>query len=315
MHENYTIIEVKEYHEQEFLTFDDVHAISIGYKIVDGERSEQLAIVVHTTDKKPMYLVPSNQRLPKLCHGYPIDVVEMPRFEELPIILDEVETIGQTVDDEIYRPVPGGVEMYSVLTPTTGGICTIGTFANSTLPQDNPNDIYLLTNAHCLPEPNQEVRQPVSNNPDETIAFASRIVNSEFVDGGIAKMVENTLAEPYYIVDIGMPTGTYVITLENLNETVIKRGRTTGTTIGYINYVEVSVNGKQHQIIINSEDIFAAPGDSGSVVLFLEGENAHNVIGLLWGGVLSYAVLSPIQLVEEELQIRLLTRNAQRIEL
>lgn len=309
------IIEAKETCEQIFLSFDDVHAVSIGRKRVDGVKTEQLAIVIHTTDKKPIYLVPPNQRIPKLCNGFPTDVMEMPRFEILPIIYDIEENDPAQSDDIKYRPVPGGVEIYSVLTASTGGICTVGTFATSTAPEDNPEDYYLLTNAHCLPQIDQEVRQPVSDNPIDNIAFATRIVNSNIVDGGIAKMINNSLAQPYYIEDVGMPTGTYNITIENLDDAVIKRGRTTGTTIGFVDYVEVSVNGKEHQIIINSENIFAAPGDSGSVVLFLDGANAHNVIGLLWGGVLSYAVLSPIQAVEEELQIRLLTRNAQNIQL
>lgn len=305
------IIVVKEKYEKVLLEIDGIHAVSIGYKIIDEEVTDTLAIVVHTESKKPNECLLPGQHIPPFIEGIPTDVVELPPFEPLPIEFDDTDVQTFDYDNTKYRPVPGGVEIYSVSSPTRGGVCTLGMFAHSLKPGDNPDDIYLLTNAHCLPIPDQAVRQPESNDPADLIAYESRVINSEQVDGGIAKMVNLEEADPYYIVDIGVPTGTLIIDANNIGDSVVKRGRTTKTTIGYIAYIEVTIPEKNHQIIIGDDVPFAAPGDSGSVVLMYEGENKHNVIGLLWGGALNYGILSPIQAVTEQLEIELMTREVQ----
>lgn len=298
------LVDTKETYEEELLRKDGVHAVGIGYKIFRGEQTNKLAIVVFTESKKDNKDIPYDQRIPKSFDGILSDVVEVPPFE--PFSINNHST-AVMADNKKYRPVPGGVEMYTPTSPTKGGLCTIGMFANSRREEDNPDDIYLLTNAHCLVNKNQEVRQPESNDPLDTIAYASRRVDSETVDGAIAKMIRNEDADPYYILDVGVPRGSYNVSISNLNDNVIKHGRTTETTVGFIAYVDVSVNGMLHQIVINSDITFAAPGDSGSVVLMLEGTEKHKVIGLLWGGVLTYATLSPIEAVSRELEIELLT--------
>lgn len=301
------ICKVKQKHEDWILQLDDVHAVSIGYKKVGGVKTDDLAIVVHTTDKKPLHELEEYEIIPPILDGIPTDVVEMPEFKPLPI---KFQATSETLPDNTkYRPVPGGAEIYTITSPVDGGICTLGMFARSTLPEDDPEELYLLTNEHCLPIENQEVRQPVSGNPEDLIAYATRTVNSQLIDGGIARMVDNTIADSLYIQDVGTPRGSYDITIDNLNELVIKRGRTTGTTIGFIEYVDVNVIAKQHQIVIGSEDTFAAPGDSGAVVLMQEGMHDHDVVGLLWGGALSYTILCPISAVQEELAIELVTSN------
>lgn len=301
------IISVKERHEESLLQIEGVHAVSIGYKVSNEIPSEQLAIVVHMERKVEETLLAPHQKIPPYIEGYPTDIVISPPFVSF---IDETSTNPLGIDNTKYRPIPGGAEIF---TPDNDGICTLGMFARSLKEGDSPSDIYLLTNAHCLLVENQAVYQPESRNTVDYVANATRTVNSEQVDGGIAKMVQASDAEPNYIVGIGVPTGVYDVSIENLEEQVIKRGRTTRTTIGYIAYVEVTIatSNKKHQIIIRSDEVFAAPGDSGSVVLFYDGENKHNVIGLLWGGVLEYTILSPIKAVREELEIELLTMPIQ----
>lgn len=304
------ILTIKRRHEDELLQYDGVHAVSIGYKITDNIQTEELAIVIHTVDKKALDELPPDQIIPSEIEGVSTDVVESPPFQILPLVTDFNEApADELIEDKKFRPVPGGVEIYTPRETYDSGICTLGMFARSTKEGESPEDIYLLTNAHCLIVPDQQVRQPQSPYPQDTIAYSTRIVNSEQVDGGIAKMINVSDASPYDILDIGTPTGTYDITIDDIGDPVTKTGRTTGTTEGVIAYVDVALIDIKNQIIIDSDIPFAAPGDSGSVVLLMSGEHRHNVVGLLWGGVLNYAIMSPIQAVMKDLEIDLITSN------
>lgn len=300
---HHRIIEVKEAWEDCLLALEGVHMVSIGYKMVDGKQSDELAIIIHTDFKKEEDEIAARQRIPSSIQGILTDVVEMPPFEPLPI-----EFYEPYPEHEKYRPVPGGAEIYMPSGPFTGGLCTLGMFAHSLKPRDDPNDIYLLSNAHCFYQPDQIIRQPESNSLDDDIAYAIRVVNSEMVDGGIGQMLQNEEADPYAIINIGPVTGVYDVTLSDIGRPVIKTGRTTGTTIGTIAYLQATADDKRRQIIIRDENgAFSEQGDSGSVVLLANAPNTHNVIGLLWGGALEYSVLSPILAVTEELQIELIT--------
>lgn len=297
------IIDVKNRHAPYLLAFDNVHTVAIGHKIVNGYVLPIPAIVVFTTYKRPLHEIPFNQRIPVIIEGYPTDVVELPQFVPY---LEESDIPNR----ERYRPVPGGAEIYMPNSPFTGGFCTLGMFVHSTRPQDNPEDIYLLSNAHCFYRNDQVIFQPESHDPDNRIAYASRVVNSARVDAGIAQMLDNEAAQPYEIIGIGAPLSPYTLTLANLSQTVIKSGRTTGVTVGRIAYLHADADDKRDQIIIADIDTaFSDHGDSGSIVLMESGEQYHHVVGLLWGGAEIYTILSPIEAVIEELQITLITAS------
>lgn len=303
------ILEVKHAYEDELLALKDVHAVSIGYKEVNSVKTDTLAIVIHIKQKEEEAYLDSDQIIPPFIEGIPTDVVEMPPFDYIPTEFDEDEINTSNIDGKKYRPVPGGVEIYMPRTEVNGGICTSGMYAQSIKEGDSASDLYLLTNAHCLREVNQAVMQPISDNPEELIAFSSRVIDNNRIDGGIAKMTSYENADPFAIVDLGQITGVYDITIDNLGEKVVKRGRTSGITIGIIDYVFVTIIDKKDQIVVRGEVPFAEPGDSGSAVLMYEGEHENNVMGLLWGGVLNYAILSPIRAVSEELEIALITTD------
>lgn len=309
--ENYCkeIVRVKHEYEDELLALDNVHAVSIGYKEVNGVKTDTLAIVIHTTLKEEEANLNYNEIVPPFLEGFPTDVVEMPPFDYIPTEFDEDEINLSNIDGKKYRPVPGGVEIYMPRTEVNGGICTSGMYAQSIKEGDSASDLYLLTNAHCLREVSQAVMQPISDSPEELIAFSSRVIDNDRIDGGIAKMTNYENADPFTIVDLGQITGVYDITVDNLGDKVVKRGRTSGITIGVIDYVFVTIIDKKDQIVVRGEVPFAEPGDSGSVVLMYEGESENNVMGLLWGGVLNYAILSPIRAVSEELEIALITTD------
>lgn len=308
---NNEMIRIKRACEYTMLNYDGVHAVSIGYKRIGGVCTNVLAIIVHTIQKKPMRKVPLSQRIPPFREGIPTDVVESLPLRILPLVTKETETSLKD-NDEKYRPVPGGAEIYIPRESGNGGVCTLGMFARSRKAGDPFSDIYLLTNAHCLLETGRQVRQPFSQSEEDAIAYSSRIVRSDLIDGGIAKMISASDADPYEILGIGAPLGTYDVSIDDIGKSVIKTGRTTGTTTGTIDYVDVTLLDIREQIIIGAEVPFASPGDSGSVVLMQSEDHYHHVIGLLWGGVFNYAVISPIQAVMDELEIDLITQNTMR---
>lgn len=299
------IIDVKNTHVDHLLALDDVHTVAIGYKTMNGAPNENLAIVVFTTDKKPPREVPPHQWIPPFLEGYPTDVVESPKFA--PYQQSEMPLINR----QKLRPVPGGAEIYMPNSPFTGGLCTLGMFAHSTRAQDDPSEIYLLANAHCFPRGDQVIFQPESHEPDDRIAYASRIVNSPLVDGGIARLLDNGLAKTDEILGIGAPLGRYEAEFSDIGTRVVKSGRTTGVTIGAIAYLHADADEKKDQMIVTDIDTaFSDHGDSGSVILMEEGERRHYVTALLWGGALNFTVCSPIFPVCEELQIALITASA-----
>lgn len=298
------ILEVKNRHVEQLLALDNVHTVAIGHIIAKGRVLPIPAIVIFTTHKQPLYELPPDQRIPAAIEGFPTDVVELPPFKPYQTEGD----IPNIPNREYYRPVPGGAEIYMPNSPFTGGLCTLGMFAHSTRPQDNPDDIYLLANAHCFYHPDQVIFQPESHNPDSRIAYASRVVNTARVDAGIAQMLDNETADPNQIIGIGAPLAPYLLTLTDLGQTVVKSGRTTGVTIGRIAYLHADADEKRDQIIIaDIEGIFSAQGDSGSIVLMESGAMRHHVVGLLWGGAEIYTILCPIEAVMEELEISLIT--------
>lgn len=296
------IIDVKEEHAEELLALENVHTVAIGPKMIHGQPSDELAIVIFTTKKKPLHSLEPKERIPSHLHGIPTDVIESPKFEPY-------QTNGSSIPNRNrYRPIPGGAEIFMPSSPYTGGLCTLGMFAHSTREEDSPQDIYLLSNAHCFPRADQSIFQPESFDPDDFIAYASRIVNSPLVDGGIAQLLNKTDAKPLEIIGIGTPRTAIETTLDDIGKLVIKSGRTTGTTIGVLTYLHADADEKKDQIIIvDRDEIFSDHGDSGSIVLFYEGEEQNRVMGLLWGGALIYTVLCPILPVCEELEISLIS--------
>lgn len=284
------------------MSLQNVHTVAVGYKEKDGEITDEPAVVIFTTSKVPQKDCPENERIPAYLDGIPTDVIELPKFE----CYQSNQT--KIVNQQKFRPVPGGAEIYMPNSPFTGGLCTLGMFVRSLREQDNEDDIYLLANAHCFPRPDQSIFQPESHESQDLIAYASRTINSELVDGGIALMLNNNEALTNEIIGIGTPIGSYDLTMDNIGDLVVKSGRTTGTTIGRIAYLYADADDKRNQIIISDVDTaFSDHGDSGSVVLMNSGEYRHYVIGLLWGGALNYTILSPIFAVCDELQISLIT--------
>lgn len=102
----------------------------------------------------------------------------------------------EPLDDKKYRPIPGGASILNRLEPGMYGVGTVALFARSTKKGDDPSYVYIFTNAHVLPN----IGGPVLRG-FEKVATATQKVNSEQVDGGIAKMDDPEQADLLNIID------------------------------------------------------------------------------------------------------------------
>lgn len=298
------ICQVKLRHAKRLLALRDVHSVAIGAKRRNGTIQSKLAITIFTTRKKAPRELSAKEQIPAFLEGIPTDVVEIPRFA-----FYDQESVP--INREKLRPIPGGAEIYMPNSPFSGGLCTLGMYCRSTRSTDDPQALYLLANAHCFPRSDQVIFQPESQEPQDRIAYATRIVNSTLVDGGIAEMMDSSQAKVNEIIGIGEPLGLYAVELSDIGKQVIKSGRTTGVRIGTIAYLHADADDKKDQLIVADLDAaFSDHGDSGSVVLMEEGTHRHYVCALLWGGALNFTVCSPIYPVCDELQIRLITAQS-----
>ncbi len=55
---------------------ESVTAMDIGYKMVDGRQTTQLAIRVYVKQKLPLDQVPPRERIPNEVGGVPVDILE-----------------------------------------------------------------------------------------------------------------------------------------------------------------------------------------------------------------------------------------------
>jgi hypothetical protein len=113
------------------------------------------------------------------------------------------------------------------------------------------------------------------------------------VDAAIAKPINSDDIDPD-VQDIGIPSGSFTGSLVGTD--VVKSGRTTGTTNGTIQQIDVDVNVSygsmsgiptkiarfKDQILIESTDRFSQGGDSGSTIFVDDGQ--RKVCGLLFAG-------------------------------
>ena len=77
---------VKETHERELLAKQNVVGCGVGYKIVDGKRTNTLAIVVMVREKVSESVIALGEIIPRQIEGVPVDVQEV---GELRVLDDE----------------------------------------------------------------------------------------------------------------------------------------------------------------------------------------------------------------------------------
>jgi hypothetical protein len=69
-------LEVKRRHEQELMGKANVVAVGIGYRILGGQQTQEVAIVVSVKNKVLLSNLKAGDRIPAAIEGVPVDVVE-----------------------------------------------------------------------------------------------------------------------------------------------------------------------------------------------------------------------------------------------
>lgn len=306
------LVVVKQRVEQRFLDQPGVTGIDVGYKVVGGEQTDEIAVRVHVARKTDN--VPPDQRVPAEIDGVVTDVLE--RTYELHVASRPLGVSLQS-DTTHYATLEGGVSMGP--SRAVGGRIFAGTLGAIVI--DNTTQAHAaLTNFHVAAVDSswqlgdrmvQPSRIDTGAVPTDEFGAILRATLSAAVDGAVIS-IESGRASSCRIVDVGTVKGTRTATL---GTAVRKRGRTTGLTYGSVDGVSASVRldygdglgvrTLTDQVSITADTsrnaVFSDHGDSGSVIV----DDGGFVLALLFGGSGSNTVGNPIAAVESELDVSL----------
>jgi hypothetical protein len=298
-------------------------AVGFGFKMVGGKPTKEEAIVFFVRRKLPEPQLRSLgiNVVPRTLKGFKTDVVEVP------------EGFRVRADDGRYRPILGGIAGINFREKATGTLGIVSSdgeilsnnhvFACGATTVNTPcqkGDCILQPGVHgsavypddCVAELDRWVPIAVPGTPDQCrvanalIGLANRLLElagrrgrlryvleepENYVDAAVAKIKRGVDYKPLEIVDIGRVNPVMESLL--LGDKVVKRGRTTLLTRGYVAAVGVEVDVQGYagdatahfvdQVAIYSSEEgkpFSSPGDSGSVIVTED----RNVGGLLFAG-------------------------------
>lgn len=163
--------EAQAIHEETLLQKQNVVGVGVGYKESNGERSDQVAVVVLVEEKKPLAALRDEDLIPKELEGLRTDVIEVGYLR------------AQQSARERYRPIiPSGVSVghYKVTAGTLGTIVKDRT----------TSELFLLSNNHVLANSNDAlvndaILQPAAmdggQDPGDVVAKLERFVKLKFV--------------------------------------------------------------------------------------------------------------------------------------
>ncbi|MFP2925679.1 trypsin-like peptidase domain-containing protein [Pyxidicoccus sp. 3LG] len=283
------ILDIKRQAEADLLKLPGVHGVSIGYKVVGDQRTDELAIVVHVSNKVAEEQLAPEERIPRSIQGVSTDVIAHPQP-------------GAQADSSRYRPLKGGCQLeFRDWNGTLGAI----------VKRQSDGVFCLLTNQHVLPS-DGTVYQPSTQSGNEIADVANHVLSKK-VDGAIAKLRAG-VNWTNWVLGAGAIQGTYTVSINDitgLGYPVQKYGRTTGWTHGRVTQLHYSGKRKdgwefEDQLFISSDGgAFSSPGDSGSVAVDGQGR----IVGLLWGGTGTDSIASPIADVESELEVKVVNTS------
>lgn len=305
----------------------NLHAIGVGRKIVDGKRTGTLCVRLYVLEKIAKSVLPRAALLPTSIAGFPTDVIESPMalFHQPPCSKNRRRR---------QRPIVGGISAAHRLVNKA----TLGCFCRSVRPREEGRR-YMLGCNHAFANLNgtlhgASIIQPSLEDGGGVSADGDRIGRlARFVPlllGGAApNLVDAAIAEVW--PSVGVRNGICMIgplkgiTKATLGMPVRKHGRTTGYTEGEI--VDPSIDpfvatylGGAVALFVNQIRIeptlghgydappdevmyqgwFAAPGDSGSVVVERDSQRA---VALHFAGAYGISLANPIREVCNALKI------------
>ena len=291
----------------------NIVGFGIGEKLTNGKHTGQISIRVYVIQKVKESEVPKNLLVPKQLNQVPTDVISVGR----PVLRQNTFYI---------RPARGGVSIGNSNESSAG---TLGCLVS------RENQIFILSNNHVLARENQasqgeQIVQPGKiDGGTAVIATLCDFINV-VADGQKANLVDAAIAQPLdpsfvsnEIIGIGRPKGTIEAARYRW---VLKSGRTTDLTIGYIDDVDVTIqipfeNGiakfteqilirgviaKEYQALPTARYAppFSDSGDSGSAII---DQRTKHVVGLLFAGSDSFNVTfaNKIMNIESKLNVKI----------
>jgi len=307
------IVAIKEGVEAELMRRPGVTAVDVGYKYVNGQRTDQLAIRVMVERKKKT--VPEAERIAPQLDGVVTDVIERTYFLHQMQNRRKLDDISLLADTGNYDPVKGGISIGPCR--AVGGYVYVGTLGAIVKDNASGNPL-LLSNFHVMCIDNgwhqgdtmaQPGRVDGGNCPANVVGTLQRAALTSDVDCAVSSLSGRGYS--CEIVDIGKVAGTNTATL---GMAVRKRGRTTGLTYGVVDSISLSVNidygdGIGVRTLANQIDIrpdtahnpaFGDHGDSGSAVV----DGSIKVVGLHFAGSNDgHGIANPIAAVLSALNI------------
>ena len=319
IHEAARITEVQDKRGAELLVLENVVGVGTSLKMRAGKPTKQWCLAVLVERKLPLTEVPKESQVPGNVEGVPTDVIEVGKLEPL-------------VFNARVRPaLPGySIGHHNITAGTFGCLvrdirrccCNLENQCGCTPTREEcPGDYLILSNNHVLANSNQGkpgdlILQPGPFDggvyPADGMATLERfepIVSRRYnlVDAAVAKPTysRNVIAS---IIGLIMPRGVDQVAF--FGTPVVKAGRTTQVTIGFVLAVNATVAVNygfpigiaefRHQIITTA---MAAGGDSGSLLMDFN----LNAVGLLFAGSPFVTIHNHIADIETALGVRPLT--------
>ncbi|MEG4940719.1 hypothetical protein [Microcoleus sp. F4-D5] len=312
--------------EAELLRRPGVTGVDIGYKYVNGERTDEIVIRVYVTKKK---ILASYEAIPREIHGIKTDVIESTFDALISTVITEL-----IADSEInlpyYNTLVGGISIGPYR--STNRILYFGTLGAIVEDNNPPYNLLALSNYHVLlagninPLINEiEIGQPSRRDggkyPDDIFGVVMR---AALKDGGsvdcATASIRNSRAAEAKIEQIGKVKGT---TSAILGMQVRKRGRTTGLTYGIVDgcHATVQINYPDpigaitltDQITIvpdpKKSAVWTEEGDSGAAIVMAGSDDEVYIVGLHVSGNSdgSRGTANHIDAVERALNVKVAT--------
>lgn len=296
--------------ENEFQALPNVTGVGVGYKIVNGRRTDQVCVRVYVAKKLPLSQLDATHVIPASINGVPTDVIEA-EFKMESNGEDNLASRRERRD-----PMVAGISIGRSVENSAG---TLGSWAFDNV----TSDAYLLSNWHVLDGNKvfvsgtpivQPGRRDGGDVDDDAVAVLHRIGLTRRTDAAVARLTgQRALRREALglgpIADIGDPA---------LGLAVRKSGKTTGVTRGIVTDIGATVKilgefpdhvldpefpelGARFvdQIVIEGPAPLSDFGDSGSVWI----DDSNWLIGLHFAGSPGLAAANRMQAVVDTLGI------------
>ena len=164
-------LEAQAVHQDKLLQKQNVVGVAVGYKDANGEKTDELAVVVLVAEKKPLAALSAEDIVPPEVDGLRTDVVEVGYLR------------AQQTGRDRYRPViPSGVSVGHF--KVTAG--TLGTIVKDR----TTGDLFLLSNNHVFANSNDALKNdpilqpgPIDGgqNPGDVVAKLERFIKLKYI--------------------------------------------------------------------------------------------------------------------------------------